>query len=199
MLPEGLKVIRMDYSDDDDELLVKALQGEQVLIITMSVSAPRDTTSKLIRAAAKVGVPYVLPNWFGHDPANDELCNDSMLTQRRDDICNEIKSLGISSYLLLACSFWYEVTLGGGPDRYGFDFKKRSLVLFDDGNMKINTSTWPQCGRAIANLLSLKELPENETDQSPTLCGFRNSPIYISSFRLSPGYVRERQTSHGDR
>jgi hypothetical protein len=63
--------------------------------------------------------------------------------------------------------------------------------LFDDGNVAINTSTWPQCGRAIANLLSLKELPDEETDWSPTLSQFRNGSIYISSFRLSQGDMFE--------
>ena len=184
-LPEGVQVARVDYSGDDDAALVEALRGQQVLIITMSVAAPSDTISKLVRAAAKAGVPYVLPNWFGHDAANNTLCNDSLLSHNRDSICAEIESLGIRSYLRLVCNFWYEFSLGGGPDRYGFDFKKRSFVLFDDGNVAINTSTWPQCGRAIANLLSLKELPDDETDRSPTLSQFRNGSIYISSFRLS--------------
>ena len=183
-LPEGVQIARVDYSGDD-AALVEALRGQQVLIITMSVTAPSDTMSKLVRAAAKAGVPYVLPNWFGHDAANNTLCYDSLLSHNRDKICAEIESLGISSYLLLVCNFWYEFSLGGGPDRFGFDFKKRSLVLFDDGNVAINTSTWPQCGRAIANLLSLKELPDDETDRSPTLSQFRNQSIYISSFRLS--------------
>lgn len=184
-LPEGVQVARVDYGGDDEAALVEALRGQQVLIITMSVVAPSDTISKLVRAAAKAGVPYVLPNWFGHDAANHKLCNDSLFRQRRDGICAEIESLGISSYLLLVCNFWYEFSLGGGPDRYGFDFNKRSLLLFDDGNVAINTSTWPQCGRAIASLLSLKELPADETDQSPTLSQFRNGSVYISSFRLS--------------
>ncbi len=184
-LPEGVQVARVDYSSEDNAALVEALRGQQVLVITMSVAAPSGTISKLVRAAAKAGVPYVLPNWFGHDAANNTLCNDSLLSHNRDSICAEIESLGISSYLLLVCNFWYEFSLGGGPDRYGFDFKKRSFVLFDDGNVAINTSTWPQCGRAIANLLSLKVLPDDETDRSPTLSQFRNGSIYISSFRLS--------------
>ena len=177
--------MRVDYSGDDDAELVEALKEQQVLIITMSVTAPKDTISKLVRAAAKAGVSYVLPNWFGHDAANDALCKDSLLSSSRDNLCAEIKSLGVSSYLLLCCNFWYEFSLGGGPDRFGFDFQKRSFVLFDGGNVVINTSTWPQCGRAIANLLSLKELPEDENDASPTLSQFRNGAIYISSFRLS--------------
>jgi hypothetical protein len=95
----------VDYTSDNGTALVEALREEQALIITMSVSAPRDTTSKLIRAAAKARVLYVLPNWFGHDPANDALCDDSILTPMRDGVCSEIKSLGVSSYLLLACGF----------------------------------------------------------------------------------------------
>jgi len=41
---------------------VETLRGQQVLIITISVAAPSDTISKLVRAAAKAGVPYILPN-----------------------------------------------------------------------------------------------------------------------------------------
>ena len=184
-LPEGIQVARVDYSGDDDTALVEALRGQQALIITMAVMAPPDTISKLVRAAAKAGVPYVLPNWFGHDAANDSLCNDSWLSSSRDKNLSEIKNLGVSSYLLLCCNFWYEFSLGGGPDRFGFDFQKRSFIWFDDGNVAFNVTTWPQCGRAIANLLSLKELPDDENDKSPTLSQFRNQPIYVSSFRLS--------------
>lgn len=184
-LPDGVKVARVDYSGDDNTALVEALRGQQALIITMSVSAPRDSVSKLVRGAAAAGVPYVLPNWFGHDAANAQLCEDSLLAHMGDAIRAEIASLGVSAYLQLVCNFWYEFSLGGGPDRFGFDFNKRSFVVFDDGRVPINTSTWPQCGRAVAGLLSLKELPDDEKDASPTLSQFRNGSVYISSFRLS--------------
>lgn len=185
-LPEGVRVARVDYSSDDDTALVEALQGQQVLLITMAVMAPRDTMIKLVQAAAKAGVPYIEPNWYGHDGANDSLCNDSMLTPGRDLVRAEIERLGVSSYLYLVCNFWYEFSLGGGIDRFGFDFNKRSFVQYDDAkDVAINTSTWPQCGRAIANLLSLKEIPDDENDQSTTLSQFRNKCTYISSFRLT--------------
>ncbi|KAL2192575.1 hypothetical protein P885DRAFT_47330 [Corynascus similis CBS 632.67] len=186
-LPEGVQVVRVDYSGDDISALVEALRGQQAFIITMAVTAPRDTMNKLLRAAAQAGVPYVLPNWFGHDAANDALCRDSFLTQMRDNVRTEIERLGISSPLLLNCNFWYEFSLGGGPDRFGFDFQNRSLIYFDEGEVAINTSTWPQCGRAVANLLSLKVIPEDENDQSPTLAQFKKDGglVYISSFRLS--------------
>ena len=72
-----------------------------------------------------------------------------------------------------------------GPEWFGFDFKEKKLKFYDDGNTKINVSTWEQCGRAVAALLSLKELPEDENDQSPTVSSWRNKPLYISSFLLS--------------
>ncbi|KAF1966666.1 hypothetical protein BU23DRAFT_593067 [Bimuria novae-zelandiae CBS 107.79] len=171
-IQDGINIIRVDHTSDDDTALVSALQGQQALLITMSVTAPRDTILKLIRAAAKAKVQFILPNWFDHNPTNDALCNDSLLTESRDAPCNEIKRLGVSS-------------LSGGPDRYGFDFKKRSLVLFDGGDTPMNTTTWPQCGRAIAKLLSLKIAPNGEDDRSLTLSQFRNSAIYVPSFRIT--------------
>lgn len=125
-LPEGVQVVRIDYSGDADAALVEALLGQQVLVVTIS---------KLVSAATKTGVPYILPNWFGHDATNEKLCNDSLLSHNRDSICAEIESLGISSYLLLLCNLWYEFTLAGGPDRYGLDSKQRSFVLSDDDNV----------------------------------------------------------------
>ncbi|CAI7582971.1 unnamed protein product [Penicillium crustosum] len=184
-MPESVQIARVDYTSDDDTALVEVLRGQQVLLITMNVMAPPDTMIKLIRAAAKAGVPYIEPNWYGHDAANNSLCDDSLLSPNRDRVIAEITRLGISSYLFLVCNFWYEFSLGGGPDRFGFDFINRSLTLYDGGDVFINTSTWPQTGRAIAKLLSLKELPEDEDDQSPTLSQFRNRSVYVSSFRLT--------------
>ncbi|KAJ5370960.1 NAD(P)-binding protein [Penicillium cataractarum] len=184
-LPEGLNIVHVDYSGDDDAALVEALQGQQALIITMSVTASRGTVNKLVCAAAKAGVPYILPNWFGHDDANNSLCDDSMLSANRDSILAEFSALKSISYIFLVCNFWYEFSLGGGPDRFGFDFKNRSFIQFDEHDVVFNTTTWPQCGRAIASLLSLKEFPDDESDKSPTLSQFANSSVYISSFRVS--------------
>ncbi|KAL2819306.1 NAD(P)-binding protein [Aspergillus cavernicola] len=185
VLPDGVRVLQVNYAADDNTELVHALKGQQVLLITMSVHAPRDTIVKLLRHAAEAGVPYVFPNWYGHDVGSDTLLRDSMLLEAKERIEAEVHRLGNVSGVKLVCNFWYEFSLGGGPDRYGFDFEKRSFTIFGDGNVRINTSTWTQCGRAIASLLSLKELPDDETDTAPTLSQFRDSPVYISSFCLT--------------
>jgi hypothetical protein len=185
-MSKGLHVVRVNYTSEAEEdvtALVDALRGQQVLVITMSVMS-LGAIKTLVHAAAKAGVAYILPNWFGHDAKNQRLIQDSLMVALLDN-AKEIEKLGVSSYFLLACNFWYEFSLGGGPDRYGFDFKKRSLTLFDGGNVAINTSTWPQCGLAVANLLGLKQLPDDANDKSPALSQFRNECVYISSFRLS--------------
>jgi hypothetical protein len=184
--PEGVKTVRVDYTSDtetDMSALVDALRGQQALLVTMWHQSFNETTN-LVRAAANAGVPYIVPNRFGHNAANEKLIKDSMISRLLESV-KEIERLGISSYFLLVCKFGYEFSLGGGPHKYGFEFKNRSLILYDDGNVKINTSTRPWCGRAIAGLLSLKELPKDENDKSPTIAQFRDQCIYISSFRLS--------------
>ncbi len=61
--PTGMEVKKVNY--DDQSSLVEALQGQEVLIITMAVMAPEDQEAKLIEAAAAANVPWVLPNEYG--------------------------------------------------------------------------------------------------------------------------------------
>lgn len=49
-------VVEVGYSSDDDEAKVEAGRGQQVSIITMAVTAPNDTTSKRVCAAARAGI-----------------------------------------------------------------------------------------------------------------------------------------------
>ena len=146
--------------------------------------APKDTQSKLFKAAAEAGVKWVMPNEWGYDKAHPGLSKDIIIGGQANDAYEEIEGLGMS-WIGFVCSFWYEFSLGGGTVRYGFDFKDRKLILFDDGNTPINTSTWPQCGRGVASLLSLKVLPDDENDKSTTLSQFRNGHCRISSFLVS--------------
>jgi hypothetical protein len=72
-----------------------------------------------------------------------------------------------------------------GPLWFGFDFANKKLTLYDDGTTKVNPTTWEQCGRAVAELLSLKELPEDANDTSLTVDSWRNKLLVISSFLVS--------------
>ena len=105
VLPEGVNVVRVDYTreaETDMSVLVDALRGQQAHVITMSHAALNVTTI-LVRAAANAGVPYILPNWFGHNAANEKLIKDSIMSGLLESV-REIEHLGVSSYFLLICT-----------------------------------------------------------------------------------------------
>ncbi|KAF7555975.1 hypothetical protein G7046_g6418 [Stylonectria norvegica] len=182
-LPAGVKSANVDYNDE--ETLVAALKGQQFLIITMAVAAPPDTSLKLVAAAAKAGVPWVMPNVFGTDVTNKKLSDENLTGNGFYPVIEAIQKAGVSSWIGLVSSFWYEFSVATGENWYGFNFKEKKMTFYDDGNTRINTTTWLQTGRAMAKLLSLKELPEDENDTSPTISKWRDAPLRISSFRLS--------------
>jgi hypothetical protein len=182
-LPKGVQPVEVNY--DDDASLASALEGQDLLIITLSVMTPPETHSKLVQAAAKAGIKYVMPNVWGCDITNDSLVNSGLNWDRIRSAFNEIEETGVSSWIALICGFWYEHSLALGPDTFGFNFAEKRLTLFDDGTTRMNVSTQAQCGRAVATLLSLKVLPEDEHDQSLTLSRWLNKPVFISSFLIN--------------
>ncbi|EAW20385.1 aromatic alcohol reductase [Aspergillus fischeri NRRL 181] len=187
-LPEGVIVARVDY--DYEATIVDALKGQQFLIITMAPTAPRDSHSKLVQAAAKAGVPYIMPNGYAGDTDHIKLGEDTLLGPVAKANRDEIERLGMQ-WITVCCGFWYDYSLAGGEARFGFDFDKRSLTIYDDGNTKISTSTLSQVGRAVAKLLSLNELPEDGNDKSLTLSTFLNKGLYLKSFVVSQNSMFE--------
>ena len=175
-LPAGVKIAHVNY--DDEASLVSAFQGQQFLVITLSVRAPPDTHSKLVKAAAQAGVPFIMPNVYGSDILNKSLGEENLIGTNYLKYCAEIESLG-ASYIAMVCGFWYEWSLALGEPWFGFDIKDRKVTFFDDGNTRINVSTWQQCGRALAALLSFPE-----SGASPAISQWKNKPFYIASFRV---------------
>ncbi|KAL8745610.1 MAG: hypothetical protein Q9190_002264 [Brigantiaea leucoxantha] len=188
--PAGVQVKKVDYADQSS--LVSALQGQDALVITMGTMAPPEQQTKLIEAAATASVSWVLPNEYGYDIADPGLHKDiAPIGDAHAAYRKQIEDLGKSSWIAAICGFWFEFSLGGGPERYGFDFKNRKVTLFDDGNTPIDTSTWPQTGRGIASLLGLKILPDDASDKSPCLSNYKNKFVYFSSFCVSQRQMLE--------
>lgn len=181
-VPSGVKTIPVDYNNEST--IVAALKGQQFLIITLAVTAPPDTHSKIVQAAAKAGVPHIMPNIFGLDDSNEALIKENLLGADVKSMLADIEAAGCS-WTYMICSLWYEYSLAMGPLWFGFDFANKKLTLYDDGTTKVNLTTWEQCARAIAALLSLKELPEDMNDKSLTVNTWRNKPLVISSFLVS--------------
>ncbi|PVI00934.1 putative oxidoreductase CipA [Periconia macrospinosa] len=180
--PDGIHLVTVDYSKP--ETLVEALRGQDVLIVTMAVSAPAGTASALYEAAAKAGVPWILPNEFGNDTDDMNVGDDTFVNQGKINERKAIETAGVSSWIGVCTGFWYEHSLSG-PSWFGIDVLNKKCIFFDDGLQRLNSSTWLQVGRAVANLLSLPILPENEADQSVTLDSYRNRFTYVSSFAVN--------------
>lgn len=147
----------------------------------MAATAPRDTHSKIVKAAVKAGVPYIMPNVHGIDQFNETLRKEAFPSFGDSLLENifEIEKLG-ASYIALVCGFWYEWSLALGEQWFGFDIKNRKVMFFDDGNTCVDTSTWNQCGEALAALLSLPE-----DGASPSLSDWKNKALYVRSFVVS--------------
>jgi hypothetical protein len=182
-LPTGLNEIKkVDYSNHDD--LVSALQDQEVLIITMTRTAPEESQTRLIDAAVEAGVKYILPNEYGASE-----------TVRLPHIVNirqyiERVGKGKTHWIGFCSGFWYDHSLpgnraAGGKHRFGFDFGTKTLTLYDDGNTKICVITWKQTGEAVAKLFALKRLPENIEDKSLTLSQFEDRVVFVNSFTIS--------------
>lgn len=78
-LPEGVIVRKVDYTDP--ETLVEALRGQDALVITLGGFAPKETDMSLINAAGEAGVPWILPNEWAPDTANEGLLKDVFVFQ----------------------------------------------------------------------------------------------------------------------
>ena len=80
--PEGVIVRKVDYSKP--ETIVEALRGQDALVITLSGYAI-GTEIQLINAAGEAGVPWILPNEWSPDTANEAMVKDVFVFQPKGD------------------------------------------------------------------------------------------------------------------
>ncbi|KAI8949331.1 putative oxidoreductase CipA [Xylaria longipes] len=179
-VPEGVKVAKVSY--DDPESLKKAMEGNDVLAITMSVRAPRDTQIKLIEAAAAANVPFVMPNEWGIESSHGTLGADTFYGAASEAARKKTEELGKSSWIAMTTGYWFLHSLASS-EAFGFDLKDKSVTFFDEGTTKINTITWQKTGEAVARLLSLPIEPE--TPGAPALSDYKNKRVFVSSWLMS--------------
>lgn len=79
-LPQGVTTKTVDY--EEPGTITAALQGQDALVITLSGYALANE-SNLIKAAADANVPWVLPNEWSPDTANEEMVKDVMVFQTK--------------------------------------------------------------------------------------------------------------------
>lgn len=164
--------------------LVDAFRGQNVLVITLTGFAGKDTRHRLVDAAIEAGVRYIMPNEWSPDTANEALVADVFPFATKPPIRKKIATggQGRAQYNAVTTGFWYEWSMAIAR-AYGFDFANKTVVFYDDGNTIIDTSTWPQVGRAVAALLSLPI--ESEDGGEKPLARYGDQQIYVDSLAVS--------------
>ncbi|KAJ8111274.1 hypothetical protein OPT61_g6098 [Boeremia exigua] len=184
----NIRVVQVDYASEPD--MVNALRNHDFLIITLSTSAPPTLHAQIVAAAAQAGIQWIMPNYwaFALGERGGALAADPLLgsfAKFIDDVRNvSVPEGGVKPNFVALCNgFWYEFSLSMGEPWFGFDIKNRKVTLYDEGNVKISTSTWSLCGEAVASLLSLPVTGSG--DGEPALEDFKNDGVTISSFLIS--------------
>lgn len=169
----------MEVDYDSEDSLVEALKGQQFLAITLGVSAGPEIHTRVVEAAKKAGVSYVMPNIYGYPLRTldaSAIAPSDLYASVTLERYQEVVDKGPSKPIVLSCGFWYEWSLALGEEWFGFSIKDRKVTFIDDGKRRITTSTWEQCGRALAALVSF---PESK------LAEYRGQFLRIESFHVS--------------
>lgn len=179
---DDLIVAKVDYASESS--LVEALTGNDFLIITLSARISPSPHGDIVAAASKAGIPYIMPNFYGYGIGEraGTLMEDPVFGRFGIPI-DDVRSYEHINWVALVCGFWYEFSVAMGEPWLGFNIEKRTAIFYGDGSRKINTSTWEQCGRALAGLLSL---PVQKQDHGkPAVSDWAKEGLYVSSFLIS--------------
>ncbi|EPE34281.1 NAD(P)-binding Rossmann-fold containing protein [Glarea lozoyensis ATCC 20868] len=170
--PPTVNVLRGDY--DSEDFLQSSFSNQEVLIIILATTAPKDLQPRLIRAATAVAVSYILPTEFGPDTANSALAQAVPFLFPKKSLRDQIKASQSSSLIAVVNGLWFDFSLAGGF--FGINIKERTARLYDDGQTLFSTTTLAQVARGVTKLF---ELPSSELEK------FKNHFVYVSSFAVS--------------
>ncbi|KAJ6009397.1 NAD(P)-binding protein [Penicillium canescens] len=176
VFPEGARVLRGDY--EDQTFLQDGLIGIDALVLCVGTLIPA-TQIPIIDAAISAGVKWIIPSEFGTDSGNSEYAAEvpiippkvavqEYLNEQVAKTQSQFMWTGVINGLILDWSLPRGVL--------GIDTSRKKAVLLDQGVTKVNMTTLPTIGRAVASLL---QLPPKQRNM------FVNKLVYISSFCIS--------------
>jgi hypothetical protein len=165
---------------EDEAFLADVFKGQDAIVLMPPLSHIISVQKPAVRAAAKVGVRWILPSEFGPDPFASKLIEENILLKNKKEIRDFINELGVSSWISVAVGPWLDISLPLGL--WGIDPKARKATIWRGADAKTSTATVTHCGEAAAAVLSLPEAD---------LVKFKNKAVYAPSFRLSQREILE--------
>jgi hypothetical protein len=165
---------------EDEAFLADVFKGQDAVVLMPPLSHIISIQKPAVRAAAKVGVRWILPSEFGPDPFASKLIEENVLLINKKEIRDLIEELGVSSWVSIAVGPWLD---GGLPvGLWGIDPKARKATIWRGANAKTSTATVAHTGEVTAAVLSLVEAD---------LAKYKNKAVYAPSFRLSQQEILE--------
>jgi saccharopine dehydrogenase-like NADP-dependent oxidoreductase len=104
--PSAVKVHKGSYNSE--EFLESALQGQEVFIIILGTTAPKDLQIPLIKAAAAASVQWILPCEFGPDADSEELIKGVPFLASKKYYRDQIEEFGKSNWISFNCGLWFD-------------------------------------------------------------------------------------------
>ncbi|KAK4548639.1 hypothetical protein LTR36_009550 [Oleoguttula mirabilis] len=176
-------------SYDDSTYLADAFAGQDAVLFALGFMAMGEQ-SKLIDAAAKAGVKWILPTEYAGDGMNEAMVAAVPIFQPKVQARKQIEELSATykglKWIGIATNPWMDFSLRMGL--FGINFEKRTAKLYPDAGA-FNTSTLEQVGLGISRLLSLP-LTDNANPRG-SLEHYANNFVYISSFVVTQSQVFE--------
>ena len=178
--PEDPSITVKRGSYDDASFLESAFRGNDAALLTFSFSGSVHQ-SKVIEAAAKAGVKWILPNEFAGDGANDAMTDMVPMFQPKRDTRREIEGLAKTHEGLK----WVGVVtnpFAGHAIHLGLlsmNLRERTAKMAP-GSGKFNLTSLDRIGLGISRLLSLPITSEENSRAS--LDHYANGFVYLSSF-----------------
>ncbi|CCO35326.1 Isoflavone reductase homolog [Rhizoctonia solani AG-1 IB] len=142
---KGASLHAISYEDEDS--LVKALQGVDVLVSTVGASALLSAQLPLIKAAKAVGVKLFFPSGYGSPFEGSSI--PSSLIQSEKKVIKAAQEVGLPFAALNNGTF---------PDYclippFGYNFAEKKVTIWGDGNANITWTTVHSVGDWLANVL----------------------------------------------
>ncbi|GFG19289.1 hypothetical protein IFM5058_09914 [Aspergillus udagawae] len=176
VFPECVRVLRGDY--EDQNFLQNGLMDRDALVLCVGTLIP-SSQIPFIDAAISAGVKWIIPSEFGTDSGNAEYAAEVPIIPPKvavQDYLNEQLAKTQSQFMWtgIVNGLILDWSLPRGV--LGIDTSNKKAVLLDQGVAKVNMTTLPTIGRAVASLL---EMPHEQRYM------FANKLAYISSFCIS--------------
>ncbi|KAF2720236.1 NAD(P)-binding protein [Polychaeton citri CBS 116435] len=177
--PSNVTVKRVSYSDPAG--LEEAFRNQDAAIFAISFRAT-DDQPRLIEAAAKAGVKWILPNEYAGDGMNKAMVDAVPVFQPKRDARQQIEELAKTynglKWVGICTGPWLESSLKFAV-LFDIDVQGKKVQTWEKPG-RFNVSTIAQIGRAITALLSLPV--SNTEDPYASLEHYANRFIYVSSF-----------------